>query len=153
MYTRAVSRASCYARHTRASVRTWSRARICAGVSARSGNRDYNFTDHFPRTRNSPENYKATGRSASSATAVYAHLRPLFSRTCAHTRPRDTRGFRYTGLLRRMHAEATAGEGCFAITVISRDVEARGSRDAIVTFDNDSFSAFKRHSRKYRACF
>jgi len=66
----------------------------CArGVGARSGSRDCNFTDHFPQTRSSSENYKAT---AGAGNAVLYTPAPFLAHVRAHTRPRDTRGFRYT---------------------------------------------------------
>lgn len=55
----------------------------------------------------------------------YCTLRPLFSRTCAHTRPRDTRGFRYTRLLRMSRKDA-----CEMLRHLC------GSRDISVAFDN-----------------
>lgn len=38
------------------------------------------------------------------------------------------------------------GEGCFAITVINRDVQARGNRDVSVAFDNIYMPLFLRTS-------
>lgn len=53
--------------------------RVLVVTRARETARDCNFTDHFPRTRNSLENYKATKRTA-------LHFRLLFSGSfsCAH---------------------------------------------------------------------
>lgn len=64
--------------------------------------------------------------------ACRIHTSPFFSRTCAYTR---MRGFRYTRLLWKIHAEAVDWWGLLrAITVINR--QARGSRDISVAFDN-----------------
>lgn len=72
----------------------------------------------------------------------YCTFRPLFSRTCAHTRPRDTRGFRRAQrprMSRETHAEAAVWWGCLPTTVINSDVKACGSSDVSFALDNDAF--------------
>lgn len=74
--------------------------------------------------------------------------RPLFARTCAHTRrpPRATRGFlpapRDENRKRRTRKEAAPlARGCLAITVINRDVKTlvEERRDVSVAFGRGDF--------------
>lgn len=65
---------------------------------------------------------KITRLRRGAGNARYCTLRPLFSRTCAHTRPRDTRGFRYDSYEPRQRCKRKplpADEGASPMTIIN----------------------------------